>query len=86
MTDLQQPSDTARSIDALEELVAALDRRVRHVERSGEHAIALEAANLRAEALRRIDEIRRGTSDRLARDAALPGQVMSDDGGTVVPE
>ena len=41
----------------LEELIAALDRRVPHVERSGEAEIAQEAASLRAKAVRRLKEL-----------------------------
>ena len=41
----------------LEELIAALDRRVPRVERAGETAIAREAAALRAKALDRLAEL-----------------------------
>ena len=41
----------------LKELIAALDRRVPHVERAGEAEIAQEAANLRAKAVRRLEEL-----------------------------
>jgi len=41
----------------LRELVVALDQRVPHVERSGEAAIARDAAALREKALRRIAEL-----------------------------
>jgi hypothetical protein len=43
----------------LQELVAALDRRVPHVERVGEVAIAAAAAALRTEALKRIGALER---------------------------
>jgi hypothetical protein len=43
----------------LHELIAALDRRVPHVERVGELAIARAAAALRDEALRRIATLER---------------------------
>jgi hypothetical protein len=46
-----------RTIRELNELVAALDRRVPHVERSGEAAIARAAAALRAEAVQRIADL-----------------------------
>ncbi len=46
-----------RTIRELRELVAALDRRVPHVERAGEAAIARSAADLRAAAVRRIEEL-----------------------------
>ena len=41
----------------LEELIAALERRVPHIERAGEAAIARDAEALRQEALRRIAEL-----------------------------
>ena len=48
----------------LEELIAALDRRVPHVERVGEVAIAAAAAALRTESMKRIEALRtRGTVD-----------------------
>jgi hypothetical protein len=43
----------------LHELIAALDRRVPHVERSGEALIARAAAVLRADALKRISDLER---------------------------
>jgi hypothetical protein len=48
----------------LEELIAALDRRVPRVERAGEADIARDAAALRAKAIDRLAE--------LLRDAPLP--------------
>jgi hypothetical protein len=48
----------------LEELIAALDRRVPRVEAAGEADIARDAAALRAKAVDRLAE--------LVRDAALP--------------
>jgi len=41
----------------LEELIAALDRRVPRVERAGEADIARDAAGLRAKAVRRLAEL-----------------------------
>jgi hypothetical protein len=41
----------------LEELIAALDRRVPRVERAGEEAIARDAAALRKKALERLAEL-----------------------------
>ena len=52
-------TNTARVIRELHELVAALDRRVPHIDRVGEVGIARAAAALRGEALRRIDELER---------------------------
>jgi hypothetical protein len=50
---------TARSVRELHELIEALDRRVPQVERVGELAIAQAAAALRADALKRIEELER---------------------------
>jgi hypothetical protein len=50
-----------KTIRELRELIVALDRRVPRVERVGEIAIARAAAGLRAEALRRIEELERDT-------------------------
>jgi hypothetical protein len=47
----------AERIRELEELIAALDRRVPHVERVGEAGIAHDAANLRAKAVRRLKKL-----------------------------
>ena len=41
------------------ELIAALDRRLPHVERAGEIAIARDAAALKAKALQRVAELER---------------------------
>jgi len=46
-------------IAALHELIEALDRRIPNVERVGERAIREQAAELRDEAVRRIDELSR---------------------------
>ena len=48
-----------RLIADLEALVSALDRRVPHIERHGEAAIAREAAVLKDKALERLNELRR---------------------------
>jgi len=50
----------AETIRELHELIAALDRRVPHVERVGEVSIARAAAALRVEALKRIHELEGG--------------------------
>ena len=55
-------SSRAQTIRELHELIAALDRRVPHVERVGEVSIARAAAALRLEALRRIEELERERS------------------------
>ena len=46
-------------IAALHELIEALDRRIPNVERVGERAIREQAAELRNQAVRRIDELTR---------------------------
>ena len=48
------PVDLAHELD---ELVAALDRRVPRVERAGEASIAREAAALREKAVKRLAEL-----------------------------
>jgi hypothetical protein len=47
----------------LEELIAALDRRLPRVEQAGEAAIARDAAALRAKALARLAELARTSGD-----------------------
>ena len=49
--------DPTRVIAALNELIAALDRRVPQVKRVGEERIAEEAATLRKDAVARIAEL-----------------------------
>ena len=49
----------ARIVRELHELIAALDRRVPQVERVGELAIARAGEALRAEALKRLEELER---------------------------
>jgi hypothetical protein len=44
----------------LEELIAALDRRLPRVEQAGEAGIARDAATLRAKAVKRLTELVRG--------------------------
>jgi hypothetical protein len=55
-------SDIA-NIQILQELVAALDRRVPQVLRVGEAAIAEDAALLKARALERIAQLEHSTGD-----------------------
>lgn len=55
-TSVGQSSPTPL-VRQLQELVAALDRRMPQVMRAGESAIARDAATLRQRALRRIDEL-----------------------------
>ena len=53
------PSSVVRE---LQELIAALDRRVPQVHRAGEASIARDAAALKARALKRIEELQRGAA------------------------
>ena len=50
-------ADRTQALRHLRELIAALDRRVQHIERIGETAIARDAAALRMKALDRIAEL-----------------------------
>ena len=52
----------ARTVRELKELIAALDRRVPQVQRAGEVSIARAAAALKAEAVKRIEELERETA------------------------
>ena len=47
------------AVRELLELIAALDRRVPHVQRAGEASIARDAAALKARALKRIEQLER---------------------------
>lgn len=49
------------ALEELLDLIAAIDRRIPHVERVGETEIAREAAALRIKALKRIADLRAGT-------------------------
>ena len=51
--------DSDAVIAALHELIDALDRRIPNVERVGERDIREQAADLRNQAMRRIDELTR---------------------------
>jgi hypothetical protein len=62
---------TSELMRELEDLIAALDRRVPRVERVGEADIARDAAALRAKALDRLAEIA-GEHPSLASDARQP--------------
>lgn len=54
---------SAQTVRELHELIAALDRRVPHMERVGETSIARVAALLKSEALKRIEELERADAD-----------------------
>jgi hypothetical protein len=73
-------------VQALGELVEALDRRVAHVERLGETCVGRDAAVLRKDAVNRIQELTAAPSDREAREAEQSGGVMTDDGGPLRKE
>ena len=55
----------AQTVREVLELIAALDRRVPHVERVGEISIAGAASALKLEALKRIEELEREPSPSL---------------------
>jgi hypothetical protein len=61
----------ARTIRHLHELIAALDRRVPQVKRSGEASIARAAASLRADALKRIADLEREAATGPVLDIAV---------------
>ena len=61
---------TAERRRELQELIAALDRRVPHIERAGEAAIARDAAALRNQAMQRLAELE---------DASQPLTVAAQD-------
>ena len=54
----EQDDTPTEQIQLLRELIEALDRRVPHIERTGEIQIARDAAELREKALKRIAELR----------------------------
>jgi SHS2 domain-containing protein len=54
---LQVEVDRAELLRELDELIAALDRRVPRVERAGEPSIARDAAALREKAVKRLAEL-----------------------------
>jgi hypothetical protein len=66
-------SDRTLKLRHLHELIAALDRRVPHVERIGEPEIAREGRALREKALQRIAELEASLETRHTR-RALPGR------------
>lgn len=81
MNDRTHTADKDRALAALRELVEALDRRVPHVERLGEVRIACEAAGLRKEAAKRIEELSYTQGDHQRREGERSDAVMTDDGG-----
>lgn len=66
---INEPETTqARTVRELQELIAALDRRLPQVRRVGEMSIARVAGQLRAAAVRRIAELEEGLSADSVRD------------------
>jgi len=59
MSTQKKPDDRTAMLRHLRELIAAIDRRVPHIERAGEIAIARDAGALREKALARIAELER---------------------------
>lgn len=59
--------DTVTHLRVLREFIAALDDRVPQVERAGEAAIARDAAELKATALARINELERELASQRGR-------------------
>lgn len=68
MNPVDSPALLAEKLLYLTELITAIDRRLPHVQRAGEAAIANAAVRLRLEAVRRIDEIERSIADRPSAD------------------
>jgi type VI protein secretion system component VasF len=89
VTSEQASSDMGhtRIVRELHELIAALDRRVPHVERVGETAIARAAAALRDEALKRIATLEReadataASSERIQAPAYIQRRTSGDNNG-----
>lgn len=81
---LRSESSGRRVLAALCELIGALDRRVRQVDREGERLIASDAQVLRRAAVTRLEELKRGGSDDNAYDPQLVEAIMTDDGGPTV--
>ena len=74
---MRSESASERSVlEDLRELVAALDRRVPHLDRKGEHDIARDAASLRAEAMNRIREIE---NEDCAVTVTVTSSIVEDD-------
>jgi hypothetical protein len=78
--DRRSAAEAAEVLTALRELVEALDRRVPHLERSGEIQISKDAALLRNEAVTRIATLQRAGLNRTTHDQELVDAIMTDDG------
>lgn len=81
MNDHDRAVDRERAVAALRELIEALDRGVPRVERLGELRIAREAAALRQEAAKRLEELTAAQRGRQSREDDRSGAAMTDDGG-----
>ena len=81
MKGADEMSDRDRVVAALRELVEALDRRMSHVERVGEVRIAHEAAALRQQAAKRIEDLSSAEPTRHTRQDDRSNAEMTDDGG-----
>jgi hypothetical protein len=57
--DQKGAENRPRLLRHLRELIAAIDRRVPHIERAGENAIVRDAVALREKAVNRITELER---------------------------
>jgi len=66
-------------VAALRELIAALDRRVPHIERTGERQIARDAEMLRSTAVKRINGLL-VECEHHRYDPELVEAIMTDDG------
>jgi hypothetical protein len=86
MNDPDRASDHERVVVALRELIEALDRRVPLVERLGEVGIAREAAALRNDATKRLEELTATQSDVQTRERDRSAAEMTDDGGPLPEE
>jgi hypothetical protein len=78
--DSIRPSTSSRVVAALRELIAALDRRVPHAERTAEGRIAQDSATLRTQAVTRIRKLL-FDSEPHRYDQELVEAIMTDDGG-----
>ena len=60
MLETLQNDKSKEQISHIRELIAALDRRLPHIERAGEADIARDAAALKKKALERLAELQAG--------------------------
>jgi len=60
MLDTRHNDKSKEQIRHIRELIAALDRRLPHIERAGEADIARDAAALKKKALERLAELQAG--------------------------